>query len=229
MDYAYGHTSVFDTMDPELAMVLQIYLGIFLFLGIFGLISYLFKGAAMYRMAKREGMSYAWLSYVPVARVYLQGELSGDILFKKRSIKNPGLWLILFPMIGGTIVVGYYIAMLVVCVVTATNASSYHTEGVMGIIGLVFVLFFGYIILILLYQAILMVLRVLVNYQIYRKFDANATAIMHAVLGILIPMYESVVLFIHRNRPYNAGMEPQGMMPPVMEAPVNSAGTGTEE
>ena len=37
-------------------------------------------------------------------------------------------------------------------------------------------------------------------------------AIIHSVLGIFIPMYEAICLFIMSKKPYNPGMEPN--LPP---------------
>ena len=58
------------------------------------------------------------------------------------------------------------------------------------------------------YNAVYSVLRILVNRQIYEKFTTPGMAVAHAVLGVLLPLYESICLFVMRNRPYNPGKEP---------------------
>ena len=55
------------------------------------------------------------------------------------------------------------------------------------------------------YNAVYSVLRILVNRQIYEKFTTPGMAVAHAVLGVLLPLYESICLFVMRNRPYNLG------------------------
>ena len=68
-------------------------------------------------------------------------------------------------------------------------------------------------------------LRILVNRQIYEKFTTPGMAVAHAVLGVLLPLYESICLFVMRNRPYNPGKEPDlgtpfmTTSPPIAPAP----------
>ena len=61
-------------------------------------------------------------------------------------------------------------------------------------------------------QAIEAVLDVLVNFHIYHRLTSHNMAIIHSVLGIFIPMYEAICLFIMSKKPYNPGMEPN--LPP---------------
>lgn len=73
-----------------------------------------------------------------------------------------------------------------------------------------------------LYGAVYKVLGVLVNHQILEKFTTKNMSVAHAVLSTLVPLYESICLFVMRNREYNPGMEPDlgrpfmQMPPPVM-------------
>ena len=216
VSYVTTYSDPYQAMDSTLMTVLMVYLVIFSIIGIIGLAGYLLKSIGMYRMAQREGMDNPWLSYVPFARTYLQGELSGDIVFQKRSIRNPGIWLILLPMGGGMIIGSLYVLVII-----AVAASVMITEGSANGIGiavvLMLVLLALYIVVLILYQALVVVLKGLVMYQILRKFTSNSMAIVHAFFANLIPMYEAIILFVFRNRPYNPGMEPPGMIPSIME------------
>ena len=78
---------------------------------------------------------------------------------------------------------------------------NHYTGSVFGI-GFFVVLF---VVAILAYQALISALKVLVNYQIYRRFTSNNLAIVHALLGILVPLYESICLMVYRNKPYLDG------------------------
>ena len=167
------------------------------------LVSYVIKGFAMYRMAQRAGLDYPWLAFVPFARVYLQGELSGDIMFRKRTIRDPGIWLILIPIIKTVIfgVISVITWVAVAGMVVTAVYTNHYTGSVFGI-GVFVVLF---VVAILAYQALISALKVLVNYQIYRRFTSNNLAIVHALLGILVPLYESICLMVYRNKPYLDG------------------------
>ena len=157
----------------------------------------------MYRMAQRAGLDYPWLAFVPFARVYLQGELSGDIMFRKRTIRDPGIWLILIPIIKTVIfgVISVITWVAVAGMIVTAVYTNHYTGSVFGI-GVFVVLF---VVAILAYQALISALKVLVNYQIYRRFTSNNLAIVHALLGILVPLYESICLMVYRNKPYLDG------------------------
>ena len=77
-------------------------------------VNYIFRGIGMYNMAKREGMDYPWLAFVPFARTYLQGELGGTVHLKNKQIKNPGIWLIVLPFISSIVTGILYVVIWVV-------------------------------------------------------------------------------------------------------------------
>ena len=212
-DYMYGEPATGST--EVLGVILMIYAVIIGGVLLVKLAGYVIKGLAMYRMAQRAGMEYPWLAFVPFARVYLQGELSGDLVFKKRTIRDPGIWLILIPVIKtvifGVVAVVTWVAVAGM-VVTAVYTNRYAGPG-LGI-GFFVVLF---VVAILAYQALISALKLLVNCQIYRKFTSENLAIVHALLGILLPLYESICLFVYRNKPYLDGQEPTDSDPTQAE------------
>lgn len=216
----YDTPSVYDVGGSILTGIVMIYLFVLLIALIVGIVNYVFRGIGMYHMAKREGMDYPWLAFVPFARTYLQGELSGTVHLKKRQIKNPGIWLIVLPFIAG--IVGGIFYVIVWIVLGFGMFFSYDGFGFGTITGLIVVLI-GVIVFFVLYEAVYKVLRILVNRQIYEKFTTPGMAIVHAVLGVLLPLYESICLFVMRNHPYNPGKEPDlgtPFMTPPPAAPV---------
>ena len=50
------------------------------------------------------------------------------------------------------------------------------------------------------YKVLYKTLRVMVNYQIYCNMTSGNMAVAHAVLGALLPLYESICFFVMRNR-----------------------------
>lgn len=200
-DYMYGQPA--EGSVEVLGIILMFYAVIIGAVLLVKLVSYVIKGFAMYRMAQRAGLDYPWLAFVPFARVYLQGELSGDIMFRKRTIRDPGIWLILIPIIKTVIfgVISVITWVAVAGMVVTAVYTNHYTGSVFGI-GFFVVLF---VVAILAYQALISALKVLVNYQIYRRFTSNNLAIVHALLGILVPLYESICLMVYRNKPYLDG------------------------
>nr|WP_288556665.1 RNA-binding protein [uncultured Mediterraneibacter sp.] len=200
-DYMYGQPA--EGSVEVLGIILMFYAVIIGAVLLVKLVSYVIKGFAMYRMAQRAGLDYPWLAFVPFARVYLQGELSGDIMFRKRTIRDPGIWLILIPIIKTVIfgVISVITWVAVAGMIVTAVYTNHYTGSVFGI-GVFVVLF---VVAILAYQALISALKVLVNYQIYRRFTSNNLAIVHALLGVLVPLYESICLMVYRNKPYLDG------------------------
>ena len=93
----------YNETDTVAVTVLAIYL-VVLGLCLLGwIISFIFRGIGMYKMGKAQGKTNSWLAFIPFARTYFHGELSGEIPLKKRSIKSPGVWLLIVPIIYGVI------------------------------------------------------------------------------------------------------------------------------
>lgn len=222
----YGH------MGDRIAIILvSAYLLLLGALLIGVIVDYLLRGFGMYKLGKAEGKNNAWLAFIPFARAYFQGELGGEIRLKQKSLKNPGLWLVLIPIIGGVVTLAGYFLFMIVMVVGAIN-----TEGMYDSVGMVSgLLVFLVIALIamILYQAVIHVLYVLVNHQIYEKYTSKNMAIVHAILGTLIPLYEAICLFVFGRRAEQESEEQQ--IPPssfqgeYVEMAVSEKETQTEQ
>ncbi|MGC4018798.1 MAG: RNA-binding protein [Muricomes sp.] len=212
--------------DSVATGILAIYGIIFVLYCIFGIISYIFKGIGMYTIAKRQGKDYPWLAFIPFARKYLQGELAGEINLKSKSVKNPGIWFLALPFIFGAISFVLYIIMWIVTIVPmigslASNpyAGSYIPDISAGAIMGFMVMFIILILVYILYGAVYSTFRVLINHQILGNFTTKNMSIVHGVLCLLVPLYESICFFIMRNKDFNPGMEPDLGTPFVQPTP----------
>jgi len=160
-----------------------------------------------------RGMNYPWLAFIPYARTYFQGELCGTLYFKKKEIRNPGIWILVIPIVsnfvtgifGGLIWGGVAISMARMGV----NYSSigYHDPGsalanmfsgtgigmLMAGIALIGIIS-------MLVGALVKTLLVLVNRQIFERYTDKNYALVHAVAGVFVPLYTSIYFFIIRNR-----------------------------
>lgn len=100
----------------------------------------------------------------------------------------------------------------------------------MGII----IVFLILMVFVLGYTAFYKALEVLVNHQILERFTSKNMSIAHAILCTIIPLYESICLFVMRNRSFNPGMEPPASTPFMQSPPPgsyydNSGQTGYSE
>lgn len=232
-DNYYGN-SYEETLVMGIVMIITI---ITLVWALFSLGSYVLKGIGMYTIAKRLGVDYAWLAFIPFARTYLHGELAGSIMLKKKSIQNPGVWLLALPFLYSAVYSILYAIIWFMGFGTLMKAASYDympytfsTGNIMGII----IVFLILMVFVLGYTAFYKALEVLVNHQILERFTSKNMSIAHAILCTIIPLYESICLFVMRNRSFNPGMEPPASTPFMQSPPPgsyydNSGQTGYSE
>lgn len=211
MNFDYGYTYNYSTpgyseMERFLSVFLSIYLIVIAVIIIFAIIKYIFHSIGLYTIGKRLGKDHAWLAFIPFVRNYFHGELAGEIVLKNKTIKNPGIWKLVLPIIYSA-VSGIFTVVILVFIIAgmAVAGMAYNGHGgsglAMGILGIVFL----YVILIaaaILYSAVFMALNILVNTAIIGKFTTHNMAIVHSVFSAVIPLYEAFCLFIMRNRDF---------------------------
>lgn len=223
--YSYGYEYGFNQpagygSDSTLAVVMTIYLIVLTAVVIFSLVSYIFHSVGMYNIGKRMGKERAWLAFIPFARDYYHGNLAGEIPLKNRKIKNPGIWYLILPIIFnavlgvimGILIVG---AVIGVIAVEGTGNTGLAAGSLMGILVLYAVL----LVLTLVYSAVYMALRILINKQIFANFTTGNMAVVHAVLSAAVPLYEAICFFVMRKKDFLPGKEPHIEQPPVPPVP----------
>lgn len=205
--------------EGTVVTILLFYFLIIALLGIGSLVSYILRGVGMYTLGKRRGMNYPWLAFIPYARTYFQGELCGTLHFGRRDLKNPGLWLLVIPVVGNLVMGVFMIfiwggaALQVSNLVFQTydySAVYRQYQGGTSGAGMLLVVI-GLVMLVLLSVAVSAVtgaLQILVNRQIYGRYTPDNYALLHGVLGFFIPLYTSIYFFLIRSR--EKGIGPQG-------------------
>lgn len=205
----YYIDSVSNRLDDVWMTILLIAIVVGLVVVAAKLVLYILKGCALYTIAKRMGKEYPWLGFVPFARYYLQGDLAGDVQLKRGKIQDAGIWLIVLP-IARSLIFGVLGAMfwglLSIIAGVVFAAVNVGVGGVGGV--LVMLLLFVYVLVALAYQLAYRGLRMLVDYQIYERFTTKNMAILHGGFSAVVPAYESICLFVIRNRTFNEGMGP---------------------
>lgn len=231
MNYYNGLEQTYSAEQSIFSGIIAIYMIVLVLMFIFYVISYVFKGIGMYTMAKRQGMDYPWLAFIPFARAYLQGELAGSIQLKSKNIKNPGIWLLALPFIGGAMNFIFYILFWLVGFASVFAggflSSSYEKSSSAGVAAIWGILIVGmiWVAVMVVYGGIYKVFGVLVNHQILERFTTKNVSIAHAVLGKLVPLYESICFFAMRNKEFQPGMEPEVPEMPGMNTMNGIAGT----
>lgn len=164
------------------------------------LAEYMLYGIGLYGMARETGLDHQWLAFVPYGRKYLQGKLGGPITLKGKTLKEPGIWMILLPFIVG-IIIGILSGLAAVLAVAGILAGS----NTVIVIPLTLVMFLAALIIFLVAVVGIAAksgLRALVNYQILSRYCQGNILILHIVFSTLLPLYEAAVFFYYRRRPF---------------------------
>lgn len=161
------------------------------------IIEYILYGIGLHSMAREAGIGSGWMAFVPFARKYLQGKLGGPITLKGKTIKDPGLWMVLLPFAVG-IAAGFLtgLAMALVVAGSLIQANVMIMIPVAGVVVLTCIVIF---LLVLAGAAAKNGLRALVNYQILSRYCQGNVLILHIVFSTLLPLYEAVVFFYYRH------------------------------
>lgn len=224
-DYHYTYEYNYPVSNSEglVGVILSVYLIILTLILAFVLVSYIFHSVGLYTIGKRMGKEYPWLAFIPYARDYFQGELAGPIKLKNKEIKNPGIWNLIIPIIS-SVLAGVF-GVLIILVTGVGAAAQISGAGGAGIALLfVIMLYTLLIVAVIAAQAAQMALKVLINKQILERFTTGNMGLVHAVLMIVVPLYEALCFFVMRKRDFNPGMEPKITPPPAPLPPVIPGG-----
>lgn len=233
MDFGYDYGYEFDRpaayggYNELLGVLITIYLVLLTAVIIVGLAGYILHSVGMYRIGQRMGKACPWLAFIPFARKYFQGELAEEISFKKRKIKNPGIWNLIIPIIADAVfgtLFGVFIVLIIAGVIVAENTGSAGllTGGMFGMILFYLIL----LVLTVVYSAVYMVLKVLINMQVYERFTTRNMAVVHAVLSQVIPLYEAICYFVMRNRAFGSAGESQSETSAAVPSEETEPGSG---
>ena len=224
-DYHYTYEYNYPVSNSEglVGVILSVYLIILTLILAFVLVSYIFHSVGLYTIGKRMGKEYPWLAFIPYARDYFQGELAGPIKLKNKEIKNPGIWNLVIPIIS-SVLAGVF-GVLIILVAGVGAAAQIAGAGGAGIALLLMIMLYTLLIVaVIAVQAAQMALKVLINKQILERFTAGNMGLVHAVLMIVVPLYEALCFFVMRKRDFNPGMEPKITPPPAPLPPVIPGG-----
>lgn len=200
MSFGYTYNSGVNSIAATLLMVY----GIFVVTGgLIALAVYILKGIGLYTIAKNQGDENAWLSFIPFARKYQQGELAGEIQLKNKSISRPGIWFVGLPIAWGILsyLIGMIFSISIVGKVIRYGIMGYSAydsvdSGITGIVG--FFLFF--IALAMVYKIIYKILLILIDVKILSRYTSGNMPIIHSVFAAFVPLYEAICFFVISRR-----------------------------
>lgn len=137
------------------------------------------------------------MAFVPWLRTYLHGKIAGEIPLGRKSIKNAGIWMVLGPVIFGAVFAMVYVIIIVSVMISTIGGGNIFLESI-GFTIFFFFVFGVFMIGIIVYAAVMGVLRGMVNYQIFKRFNSESRAVLHMLLSIFVPMYQAIYFFMLR-------------------------------
>jgi hypothetical protein len=94
--------------------LLKLELGSYLFSILLTIVSFIFKGIAVYTMAKRRGFKRLYVAFIPFLNFILIGKLIGNIIVWGKPLKNLGLWVCIFAILEFVVGIFYSLEVFVV-------------------------------------------------------------------------------------------------------------------
>ena len=166
-------------------------------------VTYVLSSLGFYTLASRRGIRHAWLSWIPVANLWILGSLSDQYRYVARGqVKSKRKILLIINIICLVLGIVMMIGMFgTIFHIAGSAAYGYYEEDVamqvvgplMGLMGL------GLPVGIL--SIVLMVFSCMALYDVYMSMDPE-NAVLFLVLSILIPVTQPFFVFFNRKKDY---------------------------
>ena len=154
-----------------------------------GLASYILSSLALYTMAKRRRISKPWLSWIPVANLWIIGCLTDDVDELKTGIKRKWRSVLLTLSI---IVVGTVIVMYISIIVLILSIGQYYYYDVATTV-LFSTLYYVFTIILMVAAITLEVVTDICLYKIF-EWAKPEKAVKYLLLSLLIPLADAICL-----------------------------------
>ena len=169
---------------------------------------YVLSSLALYTIAKRRGLNHAWLSWIPVANVWILGSIADQYRYVARGeIKSKRKVLLTLNIISAVLTA----VMVCLCIGAVVGAFSGAIMGrpedviLQNLLGTLAGML-GLIVPILGVAIAAAIIRYMALYDLYSSCDPDNKTVF-LVIGILFGITEPVFLFLCRNK--DLGMPPR--------------------
>lgn len=169
-------------------------------LGVVGLASYVLRGIGILRMSESRGLQNGWLGFIPFASEYQLGKIAGEVEFGKKTIKKPGVWLVLFPLITYGVFFVVYFALLFGMIGMADFGYGWSEPSPGAISAMVIGIVICY--LFLCAGAIMIcLLQGLVFHRIFSCYSDGQKPIFHMLVCLFVPLGSAILLASYGKKP----------------------------
>ena len=215
MDFSYDFTyEMLEGMGSAIGTGELVYNIAMILLGIAG---YILRSAGMYTIAKRRGISNAWLSWVPVAWIWVLGSISDQFRYvTKAQVKYKRVTLLVMNIITSVVCIATLAIVGIKAVDLVDLAITGGSEEELMMVGMSF--FFQFMAMMLLMVGVLLATSIARYIALYDLFISATPS--NAVLFLILSIFFSTVepFFIFFSRKKDKGMPPRCDVP---QAPLN--------
>lgn len=177
------------------------------------ILTYIFTALSLYTIAKRRGLKHAWLSWIPVANVWVLGSISDQYRYVTRGeVKSKRKTLLILNIINAVLAAVVIILCVIMCVdliggaVVGQDADRILKDMLAYLASMM-----GLTLPILGVTIAHAVLYYMALYDLFTSCDPENRTVFF-IVGLLIGITRPVFLFICRNKDY--GMPPRRDIPP---------------
>jgi len=206
-NYAYFN------MPSELWVLIGFYIVFFAILILGGIVNYILRGIAIYKMSKNRGIPNGGLGFVPYANNYQLGVVAGEIEIGNKKVRRTGLWLLLAPIIFGVIVIVMYLVLVFTMVFSAFSSPTAMESALLGF----FIGFIVFFLIVFIGSIIVKMFRVMALHKIFSRYSVGQKPVFYLFLALFVPFGEAITLFIHRNRPVLLAQQDTIISPQISE------------
>lgn len=168
---------------------------------------YVLSALALYTMASSRGIRGAWLSWIPIANIWVLGSLSDQYRYvvRRQNTRRRILMVILRCVIA--VLWGLIASVIVSAASQGMRISPYNPGYVIsyvltrgGIMAALLALCIGIL------ELWFAIVRLMALYDVYRSCDPG-NALLFLILNIVLPVTHPILLFLNRDK--EAGMPPR--------------------
>lgn len=215
MDFSYDFTyEMLNGIGAALGTGELVYNILMICLGIAG---YVLRAVGMYTIAKRRGISNAWLSWVPVAWTWVLGSISDQFRYvTKAQVKYKRVTLLVMNIICSIVCLATLAVVGIKAVDLIDLAVTGGSEEELMMVGMSF--FFQFLAMMLLLAGVALATAIVGYIALYDLFISATPS--NAVLFLILSIFFSTVepFFIFFSRKKDGGMPPRCDVP---QAPLN--------
>ena len=205
MDPGYGNFDYGDLAD--LGMDMLLFLGGFylLMIGI-SIAMYVLESLGLYTIAKRRGIHHSWLSWIPVAKLWIFGSISDQYQYvAKGKVHNRRKSLIGMTIATYALMIPFYILYFIIMAKTVGAAFEPTDAQIMELMS-VLLGFLAIAFVIMVVSIVQTVFTYMTWYSIFMSCEPD-NGVMYLVLGIFFSFLMPIFLFICRKK--DLGMPPR--------------------